>query len=65
MRRLKGIGMLAKRERMGPLCDGGNRPLDFDGLGTVGFGRYCMTLPDPSMISKAHLSPLAAAEIRL
>ena len=64
MRRLKGIGMLAKRARMGPLCDGDNRPLDFDGPGAAGFGRYCMSLPGPSMMSKAYLSPLAEAEIR-
>jgi hypothetical protein len=65
MRLLNGIGMLAKRARMGPLCDEDNRPLDFDGPGTVGFGRYCMTLPAPSMMPKAYLSPLAAAEIKL
>jgi hypothetical protein len=53
MRLLKGTGMLVKRARMERLCDGDNRSLDFDGLGTVGFDRYGMTLPGLSMMSKA------------
>jgi hypothetical protein len=55
MRKLKDIGILPKREKMGLLCDADNRPLDFDGLGIVGFGRYCMSLPG-SMMSKATLA---------
>jgi hypothetical protein len=64
MRALRGIGMLPKRAKMGLLCDGNNRPLDFDGPGMVGFGRYCMSLPGLYDV-QSYLGPLAAAEIRL
>lgn len=57
--------MLAKRAKMGLLCDGYNCPLDFDAPGMVGFGRYCMSLPGLSYDVQNYLSPLVAAEIRL
>ena len=63
MRVLKDIGILPKREKMGLLCDAYNCPLDFDGPGAVGFGRYCMSLPDLYDV-QGYLGPLAGAEIR-
>jgi hypothetical protein len=64
MRGLKDIGLLPKREKMGLLCDADNGPLDFDGPGIAGLGRYCMSLPGLCDV-QSHLSPLAAAETRL
>ena len=64
MRKLKDIGIPPKREKMGLLCDAYNRPLDFDGLGIVGFGRYCMSLPGLYDVN-SYLGPLAGAETRL
>jgi hypothetical protein len=65
MRVLKDIGILPKREKMELLCDAYNCPLDFDGPGIAGFGRYCMSLPGLSYYDfQGYLRPLAAAEIR-
>jgi hypothetical protein len=52
MRPLRGIGMPAKRVKMGTLFNGYNRPLDFGGSHTVSLGRYCMSFPGLLMFSK-------------
>jgi len=57
--------MLAKRAKMGLLCNGYHCLLEFDLYSMVGFGCSRMSLPSLSYDFQSDLGPWPAAEIEL